>query len=423
VLSAAFLGPGTVTTAASAGASFGLQLGWALVFSTVACIVLQEAVARLVLVTGDSLGAAIRTRAGGGTVGRGLALLVGFSIVLGCAAYEAGNILGGVAGLELILGGPSAGTIRSIALLSGLAAAVLLWSGNAARIARVLGALVAVMGLAFVVTAFRLGPDGLELVHGCFVPRLPGGSEVLALGLVGTTVVPYNLFLGAGLARGQTPREMRWGLVLAVGLGGMISLAVLVAGSGLAGTMSFEALKTMLDDRLGSGAGTLFALGLFAAGFSSAVTAPWAAALAARSLARDAEDSHWGERSPRTRAVWLGVLIVGIGFGVSGVKPVPVIVLAQALNGLALPLVATLVMLAVNDPTRMGSSLNGSRANLLGLVCVAVTIAIGVNGLARVVSTLLDRPSLHPAWVVRLAAVLVLWVAVLLWRSRRPRGR
>jgi hypothetical protein len=98
VISAAFIGPGTVTTAATAGAGFGLQLAWALLFSTVACIALQEAVARLVIASGRGLGAAIRST--GGTV---LAALTGFAIVLGCAAYEAGNILGGVAGAQLVL--------------------------------------------------------------------------------------------------------------------------------------------------------------------------------------------------------------------------------------------------------------------------------------------------------------------------------
>ncbi len=59
VISAAFIGPGTITTASKAGALFGFDLLWALVFSTFACLVLQEAVARLAIHSGTNLGEAI----------------------------------------------------------------------------------------------------------------------------------------------------------------------------------------------------------------------------------------------------------------------------------------------------------------------------------------------------------------------------
>ena len=97
VLAAAFIGPGTVTTAASAGASFGFALLWALLFSTLACVVLQEASARLTIVSGQSLGRVLRLRYPGTWLGTAMLLLLFGAIVVGCAAYEAGNILGGVA--------------------------------------------------------------------------------------------------------------------------------------------------------------------------------------------------------------------------------------------------------------------------------------------------------------------------------------
>lgn len=418
VISAAFIGPGTVTTASIAGAGYGLQLAWALLFSTLACIVLQEAVARLVIVSGEGLGAAIHAQAGGGRPGRVLAVLVGSSIVLGCAAYEAGNILGGVAGLELLLGEGSVWTSRVLTLLAGLIAATLLWSGTASQIARGLGFVVAGMGLAFVVTAIRLGPDVGALLRGGLVPRLPEGSEVLALGLIGTTVVPYNLFLGAGLAPGQKIDEMRLGVIVAVALGGLISLAVMVAGAALPGEMSFAALASMLRERLGPGGDHLFSVGLFAAGISSAITAPLAAALTVRALLPGPPERDL--RSAPLRAVWMGVLGVGMVFGVSGLKPIGVIVLAQALNGLALPLVATLVLLGINDRRRLGpESTNGLVGNALGVGCVAVTMAIGIHALGRVAESVFGTTALSPAVVLRLSAVAMALVLVLLARTRR----
>lgn len=415
VISAAFIGPGTVTTASTAGARFGLELAWALVFSTVACIVLQEAVARLVIGSGRSLGEAIRST-GGLSMGRILAGLTGVAIVLGCAAYEAGNILGGVAGIELLLPGGTPWWTLAI----GIAAALLLWTGTASQIAKTLGMVVAIMGIAFVVTAIRLGPDLAALLSGSFVPRLSTGAELLALGLVGTTVVPYNLFLGAALAPGQRIGEMRAGLIVAIALGGVISLAVMVVGAGLATEMSFEALSAMLRDRLGPGGGALFAIGLFAAGFTSAVTAPLAAALTVRSLMSGVGAGPPDLRSRPVRTVWIVVLVTGVVFGTSGLRPIPVILLAQALNGLVLPLVATLILVAVNDRSRLGSdALNGPVANGLGLVCVGVTVAIGLYGLGRVAGTVLGIDPPAPGVVVRLAGFVTIVLVIALLRVRR----
>ncbi|RMD96348.1 MAG: divalent metal cation transporter, partial [Calditrichaeota bacterium] len=101
IISAAFIGPGTVTTAAKAGASYRFALLWALLFSTLACLILQEASARITIVSGRNLGQALRDQFHGGVAGFAVLILVLGAIILGCAAYEAGNILGGVAGAVL----------------------------------------------------------------------------------------------------------------------------------------------------------------------------------------------------------------------------------------------------------------------------------------------------------------------------------
>ena len=325
VLAAAFIGPGTVTTAASAGAGFGLRLLWALVFSTLACWALQEASARLTLLSGRNLGQSLRSRYPSGWRRAIVVVLVSGAILVGCAAYEAGNILGGVAGAELALNLSP----RLLTLLSTALAAVLLWFNGPRRVALILSLAVAVMGVAFLLTALLVRPPLGDLLRGALRPTLPEGSGILALGLVGTTVVPYNLFLGSGIAAGQDLREMRFGVATAVLLGGMISMGVLVVGTALDGGFGYRALGEVLSGRLGGWAAGPFAGGLFAA-----VTAPLAAAVTARSLfASDGAPERWNDRSLRYRGVWLAVLATGLFFGLSGLQPVPVIILAQALNG------------------------------------------------------------------------------------------
>lgn len=384
VITAAFIGPGTVTTCAKAGAHVGMALLWALAFSVVACLVLQEAAARVQVVTGRPLGHALRTRSGGhpGL----LAWLAAVAVLAGCAAYESGNILGAVAGLQMLLDGPP----PLLAALLSLAAGVLLFAGSTRTVVWVLSILVAFMSVVFVGAAILIAPAPLELLSG-LVPRLPTGSFLLALALVGTTVVPYNLFLGSALASGHSLRDLRLGLAVAILGGGLASAAIMVAGSDQAGSFSLEAVATTLGERVAPWTSYAFALGLAAAGLTSAITAPLAAALTARSVfaAPDDFDACWAERSWRFRAVWIGVLLCGAVFGIAQVKPVPAIVFAQALNGIFLPVVAIALWRVVNDRNLLGSETNGRRANLLTGLIVLVTVVLGASGVWKALSSLL----------------------------------
>jgi manganese transport protein len=419
VIAAAFIGPGTVTTAASAGAGFGFALLWTLVFSTVACLVLQEASARLTLVSGRNLGRALRDRYPTGFTGTAVLLLVLGAIVLGCAAYEAGNILGGVAGAVLATGMSP----KLMALASGAIAGLLLWFNKPRRVALLLSIVVAVMGVAFLYTALQLRPEIGEVLRGALVPSLPTGSALLAIGLVGTTVVPYNIFLGSGLAGGQSLGELRLGLAVAVGLGGLISMGVLVAGTAVEGEFAFEALAQVLAERLGPWAAFLFAIGLFGAGLSSAITAPLAAAVTARSLFQTAEDEErWSERSWRYRSVWLAVLLAGLGFGLSDVAPIPAIVLAQALNGLLLPIVAIFLLLEVNDRRSMGDQgVNGAISNTVMTVVVAVTVLLGTANVARAAARTLGWPAPTHGTLLIVAAIVMIGVSIPVYRAHQRR--
>jgi Mn2+/Fe2+ NRAMP family transporter len=207
------------------------------------------------------------------------------------------------------------------------------------------------------------------------------------LGLVGTTVVPYNLFLGSALARECDLGEMRWGLAVAVVGGGVISLGVLVAGSALGGGLEYDRLAAVLDGRLGGGAGASLAIGLFAAGFTSAVTAPFAAALTAKSLLGEKGDQRWSEQGWLFRTVWAGVLMTGVAFGVADVRPIPVIILAQAFNGLLLPLIAIFLWLTMNDARLLGTQgVNTRTQNLVTGIVVLVCVVLGLRGLAAAVA-------------------------------------
>ncbi len=383
VISAAFIGPGTITTASKAGADFGYSLLWALVFSTLACLVLQETVARLTIVSGKNLGAAIRHQYKNTPYFTLILILIIGAIIIGSAAYETGNILGAVAGLHLLL---SWNTLIFISII-GLIAFIILNTPSLKGIARLMGFVVVVMGVSFITTAILLKPDFQEILKGSIIPKIPhgNGAGILILGLIGTTVVPYNLFLGSGITnKNQQLKEMRFGLSIAVLLGGLISMAVLIVGVFIRGDFSYEALVETLSSGLGRWGVWIFGIGMFAAGLSSAVTAPLASALTAQSLFSSDNPKKWDLNSFNFKASWLFVLVIGIGLGAAGFKPIPAIILAQALNGLILPFISIFLVLVVNNVDIMGTgNRNGWISNVLLLIVVFITLLLGVMNLVK----------------------------------------
>ena len=381
VITAAFIGPGTVTSATLAGADFGFALLWALVFSTLATIALQEMAARLGLVTGQGLGEAVRRRFQGPARLAAVTLVIG-AIALGNAAYETGNLLGAGLGLDGLAGGG----VRPWALGVAAAAFALLWTGSYRVLEGALGAMVGVMCLAFVATAAAVRPDLAELARGAFVPELPEGSTLVALALVGTTVVPYNLFLHAAAVREKWSSEKdlpaaRVDLAVSIAVGGLVSMAIVVTAAGTLGggeeVTSAADMARQLEPTLGAWAGAFFALGLFAAGMTSAVTAPLAAAWATAGALGWPLDL----RARRVRLVWIAVLAAGVAFAVTGIRPVPAILFAQVANGVLLPAVAAFLLVAVNDRRAMGGRRNGPLANAVGILVLLVSLLLGVRGI------------------------------------------
>ena len=106
LVAAAFIGPGTVTVCTLAGVDFGFALLWAMLFSIIATIVLQEMSARLGIITQKGLAEIIRAEVKNPFLKSLIVILILSAIVIGNGAYEAGNISGGVLGLETVFGSP-----------------------------------------------------------------------------------------------------------------------------------------------------------------------------------------------------------------------------------------------------------------------------------------------------------------------------
>ena len=205
LIAAAFIGPGTVTLCTIAGVNFGFNLLWAMVLSIFATIVLQEMAARLGIISQKGLSEVLREEIKNPFLKQFITLLILAAIVVGNASYEAGNISGGVLGLETILGKTyfeiGVFSINSISLLVGVVAFALLYLGSYKILEKVLVSLVLIMSVSFIITAIITKPNLAEIFKGTFIPSFPENSLLTVIGLIGTTVVPYNLFLHASLVK------------------------------------------------------------------------------------------------------------------------------------------------------------------------------------------------------------------------------
>ncbi len=387
LVTAAFIGPGTVITSTMAGANFGFSLLWALVFSVIATIILQEMSARLGVVTQQGLGENIRL-ACKTPIAKilSIALVVG-AIVIGNAAYQGGNVSGASLGLTYLFGDGHWGKEVSFwPLVIGIVAFVILTTGRYKFIEKALIALVSLMSIAFLASFIIVPINWDAFVSGLLIPSLPSGATLTVIALIGTTVVPYNLFLHSASAskKWQRPEQLgeaRKDLYFAIPLGGLISIAIVsTAASAFFGQQiqitHAADIAPALTPVFGDLSGVFIAVGLFAAGISSAVTAPLAAAFALSGML----NLNKSLQSFSFKAIWFVILFLGVFIASIGYKPINIIWVAQVANGLLLPLIAMFLLWMMNSSV-VGHYKNTLLQNVLGIAVVLVTLLLSARSL------------------------------------------
>lgn len=379
LVAAAFIGPGTVTACSMAGARFGYALVYALIFAVIATLILQEMTGRLSLGSGYDLSQSLRDFPKNIAVKWLFIVLTLSSITFGCAAYEAGNLVGGAMGLEMIT--PLSKKIWVI--LISLVAGYVLSRKKYIIVEKFLIFLVFFMSLSFLITVILVKPDLISILRGS-IPSFPDKSMYLVLALVGTTVVPYNLFLHSSTVKQKWDskkdlKNVKKDLLVSIGLGGLISISIVVTSAvafhekGLtleSGTQMAQQLKPLF----GSFTNLLFGMGLFAAGLSSAITAPYAAAFASSGIL------GWKDKqtSPKFRAIWLGVIGTGLVISLFDFNPLAIIVFAQVANGLVLPVASLFLLIVLNNRQKMRALSNTLLQNIIGGLVILLVCFLGI---------------------------------------------
>ena len=385
LVAAAFVGPGTITICTIAGVKFGFALIWALVVSIVCTIILQEMAGRIGVLTQKGLVDVIGSQLPTKWIKNGVLGIVLAAILVGNAAYEAGNIGGATLGLNAIYELQT--SLPVYPFLVGLFAFCILWFGNYKVLEKIFMGLVGIMGVCFVIGAIITRPSFIEILQGAFVPTLPEGSLLTIVALVGTTVVPYNLFLHSSLVKEKWASEkelplVRWDTLISVGLGGLVSIAIVVTASAadLDNVANAVDMAKAMEPLFGKMALYFMGAGLLLAGITSAITAPLAAAYVASSCfgwKNDLKDS-------RFRMVWVSILFIGVLFLSFNIKPIQIIQFAQVANGILLPVMAILLLWVVNQKKVLGKHVNKSYQNIIGVLIVLFTVFLGVKSVFKV---------------------------------------
>ncbi len=384
VIAAAVIGPGSVTSCSMAGYSYGQSLGWAIIFAVLAAVVTQIITSKISTVTGKGLSDNIREIFTDSKWKWPITILLIVTVAGGNIAFEASNIVGSSVGASIFLGEHRTALCLAITAI----AAVLLFSGNLRIIEVFLTALILLMAAIFTLTAIVVKPDVGELLKGMFIPTIPSGAQIVAMGLIGTTLATTNVFLYASscadiAAKGNLKSDEeiedkmidhKFDISINGILTALISIAIITVGASLARRgESVEALSDVakgLEPLVGNYAKLIFALGIFSAGVSSSITCPMGAAYVVTGLL------GWETnlKNPKFKMVLAFELLLSCFFAITGGAPTNLIIMAQSGNGIFLPICIVLLFYISNRKDKLGKYANGKVMNVLFSIVLLVTL-------------------------------------------------
>ena len=382
ITAALVLGPGSLTLASTIGAVYGYQLVWLFVVAVIFMMVFTEMSTRIGLASNKTFMEILQNK-----WGKWGAIVSGLGAFLVSASFQAGNAIAvGVVGSTLI-GLSPAFWIMLFTILSAL----LLFRKNFYKILEKLTlALVMLMLLSFVITLLLTTPSIPSIVQG-FVPTVPDGSLGLIIGYTATcfsiVAATYQSYLvkekgwGKDLVN-QASKESYLGIFLL----GLLSALVMIAAAAvlLPQGISIDSIGDMglaLEPLYGSWATVIFMLGLFGAAFSSFMgNATVGGALFSDGLGFGSKLSNFKVKIAIIAVMVFGS-IIGIIFGGS---PVNMIIFAQGVTIIVVPLLAIALLVVANDKKIMGKLTNSFVKNIIGVAGLIVLILLAINNINNI---------------------------------------
>jgi len=377
VVSIAYIDPGNFAANIQAGAKYGYGLLWVVLAANLIAMLFQALSAKLGIVTGRNLAELSRER-----FPRPVPLLMWIASEIAAMATDLAEFLGGSIGLSLLTG---------ISLLSGMAAtaiityAILMFGGTSfRRIELAIGAFVAVIGVCYVIELFIAPVSWGAAARGIATPQIAdSGALMIAVGIVGATVMPHAIYLHSALTQSRAPllsdaqRELalRFSnkeVMAALSVAGCINMAMVIMAaaafnSGFPEVAEIETAYHTLTPLLGAGAAAAFLISLIASGISSSVVGTMGGQVILQGFFR------------RRIPIWLRRLVTmvpAVAVAGAGVSATKALVLSQVILSLALPVPMIALLGLTGDRRLMGCFANGAAIKALGAGCAAAVFVL-----------------------------------------------
>lgn len=381
LISVGYMDPGNWGTNLAAGSGFGYELLWVILVSNVIAILLQISSAKLGIATGKNLAQLIREQFSSPVV-----IFLGLTSVIAIMATDLAEILGGALGFTILFHFP----LLFSAILTGIFVLGLLalsrWGFR--RIEYVIIGFVSVIGLTYLYETLLIRPDWAQVGLHLALPQVSSGSILVAVGILGATVMPHNVFLHSSLAlhrlsgpdasvqeRRKLLRLTKIDTIAALNVAFFVNAAMLV----VAGTIFFQHVNpadlslqkayVTLIPGLGVFAAVAFGVGLLASGLSSSTTGTMAGQIVLQGfLNKPVEMWVW-------RLITMVPALVVIALNVSSVE---VLVISQAVLSLQLPFTMVPVLLLTRRRDLMGPLVNGRFTNMVNILIALVVTVLNV---------------------------------------------
>src|SRR5438067_3886759 len=376
----AYIDPGNFATNIAGGSKFGYTLVWVTVAANLMAMLIQTLSAKLGLATGKNLPEVCRERFSRRT---SLALWVQAEVI--AMATDLAEFLGAALGFHLLLG---IGLFPA-ALLTGAAAFAILGLQRFGfrPFEAVIAAIVGVVGVCYIGELFYAKPPLGTVTKHAFVPQFAGSESVLlAVGILGATVMPHVIYLHSALLQGRVlPKTQdearrlypftRIDVVIAMSIAGFISIAMLVVAastfykSGLTHVESLENAHKTLAGLLGGYSSTLFALALLGSGLSSSTVGTLAGQVVMQGFVR------WRIPAWVRRLVTMLPALTVIGIGLD---PSRTLVISQVVLSFGIPFALIPLVLFTGKREIMGALTNQRSTTVVAAVIAAVITGLNV---------------------------------------------
>lgn len=351
-----YIDPGNFATNIQAGASFGYQLLWVVVWANIMAALIQILSAKLGIATRKNLAEHIRDH-----YPRPLVWFYWVQAEIIAMATDLAEFIGAAIGFKLLLGV----SLLQGAVLTGIATFLILMLQRRGQkpLEVVIGGLLIFVAAAYVVELFFSRPDVARLAEGMLVPALPGTEALfLAAGVLGATIMPHVIYLHSSLtqdqlqgSRAERYSATKWDVSIAMTIAGFVNLAMMATAaaafhySGHAGVAELEDAYKALEPLLGQAAATIFGLSLVAAGLSSTVVGTLAGQVVMQGFV------HF------SIPLWLRRLVTMIPSFVVillGLDPTRILVLSQVLLSFGIALALIPLLCFTSDRALMGELVN-----------------------------------------------------------------